>query len=237
MPDRRPRRVRRVCEALSGALLFVALAGAARNAFLVPGPAPSIPARPAPRTPSSDVATPAPTSNPTSTPTPAPSSGGRPADAHAPLPPSTPLRVGIASIKLDAALLALGSDPKGSPELPPYTMPETAAWLRDTPAPGAVGAAVLAGHVDTPTGPAVFWKLSAVPAGSTVDITRIDGSTATFTVDRVKAFPRSTFPADLVYAPTAAAELRIVTCGGAYDRAHHEYSDNVILFAHLTGAH
>ncbi|MFE4516953.1 class F sortase [Kitasatospora sp. NPDC056783] len=231
MPDRRPRRVRRVCEALSGALLFIALAGAARNAFLVPGPGPSAPARPAPRAPSSDVATP--TQTPTSTSTP----GGRPADVHAPLSPSTPLRVGIASIKLDAALLALGTDPKGSPELPPYTMPETAAWLRDTPTPGAVGAAVLAGHVDTPTGPAVFWKLSAVPAGATVDITRIDGSTATFTVDRVKAFPRSTFPADLVYAPTAAAELRIVTCGGTYDRAHHEYSDNVVLFAHLTGAH
>ncbi|MBD0670005.1 hypothetical protein BU198_28470 [Streptomyces sp. CBMA156] len=151
--------------------------------------------------------------------------------------PSTPLRVSIASIKLEAPLLALGADSKGGPELPPYAMPDTAAWLRDTPTPGAPGAAVLAGHVDTPEGPAVFWKISAVPVGASVDITRLDGSTATFTVDRVRAFPRSTFPADLVYAHPSGAELRVVTCGGTYDRARHEYSDNVVLFAHLTGTH
>ncbi|WP_405015756.1 class F sortase [Kitasatospora sp. NBC_00070] len=223
MPERRRRRVRRALEVLSGALLFVALVGAVRNAVIAPEPAPPAPAQPASRPPSPRADPPAPAH---------PSPG-----AHAPLSPSTPLRISIAAIKLTAPLLALGTDSKGRPELPPYAMPDAAAWLRDTPTPGAPGAAVLAGHVDTPSGRAVFWSLSAVPAGAAVEISRLDGSTATFTVDQVRTFPRAAFPASLVYAPTPAAELRIITCGGTYDHHHHEYTDNVVLFAHLTDAH
>ncbi|MFF2618612.1 class F sortase [Kitasatospora sp. NPDC058046] len=164
------------------------------------------------------------------------SSAGSADDTHDPLSPSTPLRVHIGVVKLDAPLIALGTDSSGQPELPPYSMPMTAAWLRSTPTPGSAGAAVLAGHVDTPTGPAVFWGLSAVPNGATVDITRLDGSTATFTTDRVQVFPRTRFPTALVYGPTPRAELRMVTCGGPYDHTRHEYLSNVVLFAHLTAA-
>jgi hypothetical protein len=158
----------------------------------------------------------------------------RPA-THAGLAGSTPLTVALPSIGLTAPLLGLGLDSKGAPELPPFSEPRTAGWLRDSATPGAAGTAVLVGHVDTRTGPAVFWNLSAVPAGSQVAVTRVDGSTALFTVDAVRVFARASFPSAQVYGPAKDAQLRIITCGGVFDRKLAEYTGNVVVFAHLSG--
>ncbi|GAA3056939.1 class F sortase [Kitasatospora albolonga] len=217
--------------ALSCALLLTALVGAVLRDGARTADRPSAaPGTGAPR----------PEAGPTTPRKATPSTGdGRPTPGggHAPLAPSTPIRLTIAAIGVAAPLLALGSDDKGRPELPPYSMPGTAGWLRDSATPGAQGAAVVAGHVDTLDGPAVFWALSTVKAGALVEVTRLDGSTAVFTVDEVRTFPRKSFPNALVYGPTQAAELRVITCGGRFDRAEHEYTSNVILFAHLTDAH
>ena len=154
---------------------------------------------------------------------------------HAPLSRSTPMQLSVPSIGLTAPLLGLGMDSRGAPELPPFSQPRTAGWLRDSVTPGEAGTAVLVGHVDTRTGPAVMWNLSAVRPGALVEVSRLDGTTALFTVDRLKAYAKSGFPAALVYGPTPDAELRIITCGGGFDRAHQEYTGNVVLFAHLSG--
>ncbi|MFI5531913.1 class F sortase [Kitasatospora sp. NPDC051853] len=215
---------------LSGALLLVSLVGAVRDAGRSGGTSP-----PAPR--AAAVPHPAPGLTTPQQAAPSPGPEHRTPGGRAPLAPSTPIRITIAAIGVAAPLLALGSDDKGRPELPPFSMPGTAGWLRDSATPGAQGAAVVAGHVDTPDGPAVFWALSTVKAGATVEVTRLDGSTAVFTVDDVRTFPRKAFPNTLVYGPTQAAELRIITCGGRFDRADREYTSNVILFAHLTDAH
>ncbi|MFC1421106.1 class F sortase [Streptacidiphilus cavernicola] len=148
---------------------------------------------------------------------------------------STPITLALPSIGLTAPLLGLGTDSKGVPELPPFSEPGTAGWLRDSATPGATGTAVLVGHVDTRTGPAVFWNLSAVKPGAAVRVTRLDGSTALFTVDAVRLFARATFPAAQIYAPARDAQLRIITCGGVFDRKRAEYTGNVVLFAHLSG--
>ncbi|MFJ8043464.1 class F sortase [Kitasatospora sp. NPDC096147] len=235
--------------ALSGTLLLVALIGAVRDggrSASTSPPAPRAAAVPEAATTgpaTTQVAGAAPSGSAASAPGagagPSPSAG--PDDpgpgGHAPLAPSTPIRLTIAGIGVAAPLLALGSDDRGRPELPPYSMPGTAGWLRDSPTPGAQGAAVVAGHVDTVDGPAVFWALSTVKAGASVEVTRVDGSTAVFTVDDIRTYPRKAFPDEAVYGPTRRAELRIITCGGRFDRTEHEYTSNVILFAHLTGAH
>ncbi len=156
--------------------------------------------------------------------------------SRAPLPRSTPLQLMIPSIGLSAPLLGLGTDSRGNPEVPPFSQPRTAGWIRDTVTPGEVGTAVLVGHVDTRTGPAVLWNLSAVRPGALVEVARLDGSTARFTVDRLRTYPKDGFPSALVYGGSADAQLRIITCGGGYDRARQEYGGNVVLFAHLTGA-
>ena len=155
---------------------------------------------------------------------------------HAPLSRSTPMQLAVPSIGLSAPLLGLGMDSKGAPELPPFSQPRTAGWLRDSVTPGEAGTAVLIGHVDTRTGPAVMWNLSAVKPGALVEVSRLDGTTAVFTVDRLKTYAKADFPAALVYGQTPDAELRIITCGGGFDRARQEYTGNVVLFAHLSGA-
>jgi hypothetical protein len=162
-------------------------------------------------------------------------SRGTPAAGPAPLARSTPLALAIPSVRLQAPLLGLGMDGRGAAELPPFSLPRTAGWLRDSASPGEPGTAVVVGHVDTTTGPAVFWNLAAVRPGAEVDVTRLDGRTAVFTVDRVQAYPRARFPAAQVYGPSQGAQLRVVTCGGTFDRSRREYSGNVVLFAHLSG--
>jgi hypothetical protein len=164
-----------------------------------------------------------------------PGAGRSPHAVHDPLPRSTPIQLSVPSIGLSAPLLGLGLDSKGAPELPPFSQPRTAGWLRDSVTPGEAGTAVLVGHVDTRTGPAVMWNLSAVRPGAEVEVARLDGTTAVFTVDRLRAYAKAGFPAALVYGPSPDAELRIITCGGGYDRARQEYTGNVVLFAHLSG--
>ena len=97
--------------------------------------------------------------------------------------------------------------------------------------------AVLGAHVDSPEGrKGIFWSLGRVRAGDTIEIIREDGTTATFSVDRVKAYPKAEFPTDLVYkGDFTRSEIRLVTCGGPVD-SRNEYRDNVVVFGHLTSA-
>ncbi|MFC1429171.1 class F sortase [Streptacidiphilus sp. N1-3] len=244
-------RLRRPLGVLSGALLAVSLGGAVLGVAPEAGTAAAPPMRPAAAAghSASDAVQPgtaaasgkgAPAASASSAAAAkaaavaAASTAGRPA-THAALVRSTPITVALPSIGLTAPLIGLGMDSRGQAELPPFSQPKTAGWVRDSAAPGAVGTAVLVGHVDTRTGPAVFWNLSAVKPGASVEVTRVDGSTALFTVDAVRAFDKSTFPADQLYAPAKDAQLRIVTCGGTFDRKRAEYTGNVVLFAHLSG--
>jgi sortase (surface protein transpeptidase) len=154
-----------------------------------------------------------------------------------PLPASTPVSLAIPAIGVRAPMMALGLDGAGALETPPFDMPGTAAWFRDSPAPGAVGASVVVGHVDTRSGPAVFWKLAALRTGSTVEVARLDGRVAVFTVQRVRMYPKDRFPAKEVYSasgPADRSELRLITCGGPFDRKRAEYTGNVVAYARLT---
>jgi sortase (surface protein transpeptidase) len=106
-------------------------------------------------------------------------------------------------------------------------------WYRGGATPGEPGTAIVAGHVDTKTGPAVFLYLRTLKPGSAVNIARQDGTIATFKVDSVETFSKAEFPNDRVYADTPDPELRLITCGGAYDTKVQDYEDNVVVFAHL----
>ncbi len=105
----------------------------------------------------------------------------------------------------------------------------------DGPTPGQLGPAVVAAHVDTPSGvPGIFAELGKVKAGDVVKVSRQDGTHLTFTVDRVASYRKSSFPTEAVYrGDFTRSEIRLVTCGGPTD-ARNEYRDNVIVFGHLT---
>ncbi|WP_260618374.1 class F sortase [Streptomyces sp. WAC07149] len=151
-----------------------------------------------------------------------------------PLPGSPPVRIRIPSIRVDAPLTGLGLDRDGSLEVPPPARRELAGWYRDGTTPGATGTAVIAGHVDHASGPAVFYHLGALRRGAAVEVDRADGRTAVFTVHAVEVYDAGAFPDRRVYGPSPRAELRVITCGGAFS-PRTGYQGNVVVFAHLTG--
>ncbi|MFF4185884.1 class F sortase [Streptomyces sp. NPDC001691] len=158
--------------------------------------------------------------------------------AHDPLRGAAPQRVEIPSIGIAAPVVPRGLDAEGAVDPPPYNRPGTVGWFDGGARPGEAGAALLVGHVDTESKPAVFYGLSAARAGQQVKVTAADGTVAEFTIDDVRVFPRSHFDAATVYGPRqrGRAELRLITCGGTYDRRTKAYTANVVVSAYLTDA-
>ncbi|MFJ8884650.1 class F sortase [Streptomyces sp. NPDC102402] len=150
-----------------------------------------------------------------------------------PLPPSTPLRLRIPAVKVDAPMMKLGLDAAGALEPPPDNNPVLTGWYAGGTVPGAVGTAITAGHVDTSLGPGVFHKLGSVREGAVIEIVRADQRTAVFSVYAVEVYDKKHFPDEKVYGPSARPELRVITCGGQYSEKAG-YEDNVVVFAALT---
>jgi sortase (surface protein transpeptidase) len=142
-----------------------------------------------------------------------------------------PVHVRIPAIGVDAAVGRLGLNSDGTIEVP--SDPGQTGWYQNGPSPGAQGPAVIIGHVDWYTGPAVFYRLSSLRAGNDVAVSLADGSTVTFTIQRVATFPVNAFPTDQVYGATPDAELRLITCGGAFSISQRRYLSNVVVFAVL----
>jgi hypothetical protein len=167
------------------------------------------------------------------TPSPIPPAPSRP---PAVLPPSEPLLLTIPSIRVRSSLLRLGQNADGTLEVPAPPHYDRAGWYRYSPTPGALGPAVIAGHVDSARGgPSVFFRLGELRKGDEVSVRRADGTVAVFAVDDVRRFPKSAFPTDLVYGNTDHAALRLITCGGPFDRSTGHYLDNVVVTASLLG--
>ncbi|SFE69634.1 class F sortase [Blastococcus tunisiensis] len=155
---------------------------------------------------------------------------GRPVPpADAPADPAAPTRLTVPSLGIDVALVGTGLD--GSGALLPPADAALAGWYADGPLPGAPGPGVITAHVDWAGAPGAFAGLADVEPGAEVEVARADGSTVRFTVTRVVHADKAAFPTTDVYAPTPGAELRLITCGGAFDRARGSYTDNVVVFA------
>jgi sortase (surface protein transpeptidase) len=129
------------------------------------------------------------------------------------------------SVELDRIVL----DEQGA-LVPPADF-DRPGWYIGSAVPGDIGPAVIAGHVDSRNGPAVFYDLLSLTAGDVVEVGREDGSTARFTVIGTDQYPKDEFPTEAVYGPTPDAELRLVTCGGTFDRAARSYRDNIVVYA------
>lgn len=150
--------------------------------------------------------------------------------AHA----ARPVRLLIPAIHLDRHLIELGLNRDGTLATPPLAHAGTPGWYRRSPTPGNVGPAVIAGHVDSETGPAVFYDLSTLRPGDRITVERSDHLRAVFTVTRVQAFTKAHFPTAQVYGRTHVAALRLITCGGPYLRSAGGYQDNTVVFADLS---
>lgn len=118
-------------------------------------------------------------------------------------------------------------------EVPPGDPGAPAAWYSGSPTPGERGPAVLLGHVNaTDGGPGVFAGLRELKVGDTIEVTREDGTTAVFTVERGEQYSKNAFPTQKVYGNTEGSELRLITCDG-YDPTTGEFDDNYVVYAQL----
>lgn len=196
---------------LAGGLVAAAVANV--GLALVPDVASQARERPA------DVAVPA---TPPQPPAPAPRRPAAPAVAE-------PVAVALPRLGIRSELDRLHLQSSGELAAPPRW--DVAGWYAGGARPGQRGPAVIAGHVDGPDGPAVFWQLREARAGDRVEVARADSSTASFVVTRTSVVPKSGFPTADVYGLTPQPELRLITCTGPFDRRTGHYTDNLIVFA------
>ncbi|WP_051174141.1 class F sortase [Amycolatopsis orientalis] len=153
----------------------------------------------------------------------------------APLGHAKPTTLEIPAIGVRTGeIVDLGLSGDGSLQVPRDAV--TTGWFTGGPAPGEVGPAVLAGHVDYKKVPGVFVRLKDLKAGDEAVVHRQDGVTAVFTVYAVERHPKASFPTERVYGDTTGPELRLITCGGDFDSSTGNYLDNVVVFAKLTRA-
>ena len=142
-----------------------------------------------------------------------------------------PTSLRIDAIGVSTPLVSLGLNVDKTVEVP--ADPGKAGWYSLGPAPGSPGSAVILGHVDSVSGPAVFARLRTLRPGALVAIRRSDGSVARFAVRSVATYANDDFPAARVYRNRGTPTLRLMTCGGAYDRSHGGYQANVVVTAYL----
>jgi sortase (surface protein transpeptidase) len=143
-----------------------------------------------------------------------------------------PLSLTIPLIGVKTNLITLGLAAGGSMQVPSTST--VAGWFTGSPRPGAVGSSIIVGHVDSKTGPGIFYRLPELKRGDGIYVKRSDGTTAEFRVTEVQEFPKDHFPTETVYGPTPDAELRLITCGGTFDSVTGHYLSNIIVYASQT---
>lgn len=144
---------------------------------------------------------------------------------------SVPVSLSIPTINLSTSLTSVGQQSDNTLEVPVTT--EIPGWYRYSPTPGELGPSVIVGHVDSVSGPAIFWRLRELTVGHIIEVKRTDNTTAKFKVTEVLQFEQNAFPTNKVYGDIDHAGLRLITCGGSFNRFTGQYSHNTIVFASL----
>ncbi|HSK97340.1 MAG TPA: class F sortase, partial [Euzebyales bacterium] len=139
--------------------------------------------------------------------------------------------VRIPAIGIEAPVIRLGLNGDGTLEVPEAF--DVAGWWTGGARPGEGGPAVVVGHVDSHSGPGVFYRLRDLRPGDRIELRGRGGRVVQFSVDRLEQHPKDAFPTAAVYGDTRRPTLRLITCGGAFDRSARSYVDNVVVYASL----
>ena len=153
----------------------------------------------------------------------------------APKPVAAPVSLTIPLIGVQTNLMTLGLGRDGTLQVPLPNMVSVAGWYTGSPRPGAIGSAIIVGHIDTTKGPAVFYRLNTLTRGDKIYVKRADGTLVEFRVTSVQTYLKDHFPTEDVYGPVPDPELRLITCGGAWDPATHHYLSNIVVYATEVG--
>lgn len=139
-----------------------------------------------------------------------------------------PVRLEIPGIAVDAPIIDL--DLRGpEPEVPSDF--SDSGWYEQTRRPGEIGPSVIAGHVDSVSGPAVFARLDELSPGDRIIVHGDEGRTRTFVVKSKAQYPKQDLPPEVFEFDAPVPELRLITCGGTFDRRSGHYRDNLVVYA------
>ncbi|QUQ71248.1 class F sortase [Kutzneria sp. CA-103260] len=145
--------------------------------------------------------------------------------------PSLPVRVDVDAINAHSSLVQLGLNADKTVQVPPVNEPLQAGWYKFGVRPGELGKAVILGHVDGGGQLGVFNRLRDLKPGDVAKVTEQGGQVLNFVVRQVQQIPKNQFPTQAVYGPSTQRELRLITCGGAFDKSSGNYVDNIIVSA------
>lgn len=139
-----------------------------------------------------------------------------------------PAAITIPSLSINAPFEFLGLNPDHTIAVPVNS--QDVGWFIYGPKPGEVGAAVIIGHLDSVKGQAIFANLNKINPGDKILITRDDGSLVTYRVDSLSKFSQNNFPTQAVYGSLPYAGIRLITCGGTWNKKAGHYTENLIVF-------
>jgi len=148
------------------------------------------------------------------------------------LPQADPLRIRVPSIAVDANVVPVGKATDGGIETPPIN-DLVGGWYKYSPTPGELGPSIIVGHVDTETGPSIFWRLRELQPGTIIEVDRSDGSVAKFSVSGLQQFDQNQLPSNEIYGDIDYAGLSLITCSGTFYPKTRQYSSNIVVFAKL----
>jgi sortase (surface protein transpeptidase) len=136
--------------------------------------------------------------------------------------------IAIPAAEVEARVVPVGLWPDRTMEVPAVDL---AGWYEVGPRPGEAGPAVIVGHVDSRSGPAVFFRLGELRRGDRIVVGQAGGAARSCVVKRVERSAKVALPVERIWNPTRQPLLRLMTCGGSFDRSSGHYRDNVIVFA------
>lgn len=135
----------------------------------------------------------------------------------------------IPRIGLTEPLIDLGIQADGSMEVPVDF--DDVGWFTGGGRPGGRGPTVIAGHIDSPGDPAVFFRLGELEPGDRASVRDEAGTITEYEVYRAEDFAKDDFPTAEVFGALATDELRLITCSGLFDTSIGHYDDNRVVFA------
>ena len=148
--------------------------------------------------------------------------------AGGPAAAGRPVSIAIPAVGVEARVVPVGLRPDRTMEVPGV---DQAGWYELGPRPGDAGPAVIVGHVDSRSGPAVFFRLGELRRGDPIVVGQAGGPSRSFLVDRVERRAKEALPVERIWNRTRQPVLRLITCGGSFDRSTGHYRDNIIVYA------
>lgn len=144
---------------------------------------------------------------------------------------STPSTLLIPKLKITAPIESVGMNNQGEMAVPQNQW--NVAWYNLGPKPGQIGSAVIDGHLDWTTGPAIFWHLSSLTSGDIIQVIDTQNQTKTFTVTKLVSYNNSDFPLQQVFNTNDKARLNLITCAGTFNRSQQNYTKRLVVYSEL----